>query len=193
MNDPKAAIPVGLALATAAVRGGTHLLLNEACARIALESLDGMRRSGRIRLYGFVLLPCRLEFLCRPVGADLDALLRQFDRHTSARMLAVLRRRGRTVLLQHLHQAGARNEAEASVWGKVASRPIPDAAHAERELARLHRLPAASPWNLAAAPGDYAYSSAGFYLDGRFTAIPVEDLRAEVARKDETGRAAEFR
>src|SRR4030043_1233243 len=84
---------------TAAVGGWKHLFANEACARIVFESLEHLGRTRKLALFAFALLPSHLNLLCRPLGGSIRMVVDRFTDFTAARMITVLKRRGRGPLM----------------------------------------------------------------------------------------------
>jgi putative transposase len=163
---------------TAAVGGWKHLFANEACARIVFDSLDHLRRTRKLELYAFALLPSHLMLLCRPVQGAVGRVLDGFADFTAARIAAVLRRRGRRPLMHYLFEKTGGGHG-APVWGRLEIREIASRGELVSALARIHNKPTAPEWRLAPKRSDYIYSSACFYDLGREPIIPVLDARKE--------------
>jgi hypothetical protein len=160
---------------TASIRNHRHLLVHEGCARIALQSLAWLRQRGGIELFGFVVVPSRLQFLCRPKIEEGKQLLARFEEFTSARITDMLRRAGRNFLVQSFYS----NQVKDSIWSEVRAEEVCSAESGWRQLDYMHRLPLAREWRLADAPEDYPLASACFYAAGRPAVIGVDDLRLE--------------
>jgi putative transposase len=163
---------------TAAVAGWKHLFANRACARILFDSLAHLGRTGKLRLYAFALLPSHLHLIGRPLGRGMPRLMEDFADFTAARMASALRRRGRGPLMHYLY-ARSDGRPGAPVWGELRLEEI----HSREKLAELltymHNKPLSTRWRLAVRRGDYQYSSACFYDEGREPIVPVADARKE--------------
>jgi putative transposase len=164
---------LGIYFVAACIRGGRHLLVHEGCARTALESLAWLRRRGCMDLFGFVMLPSRLHFLCRPKGTAMTELLSRFETFTTARMTEMLRRGGRHFLMQSFH-AEQRGD---SIWESLRAEAVATEGGAWAKLDYMHRLPLGREWQLAGTADEFPFSSACLYGNGRPPVIVVDDLR----------------
>ena len=175
---PHESAPQGCIYSTTLFVGGRkHLLTNESCIQIILDSLAWLCATGQLALFGFVLLPSHIHFLGRPLRREMRPLAESFAEFTAARMTAALRRRGRGPLLHYLHAQTPAPAPGAPIWGSVLVQPVADRDDALNLLARMHAKPASREWGLAAEPVAYLYSSACFYETGRPPILPVEDVR----------------
>jgi hypothetical protein len=165
----------------ATIRQRRHLLVHEGCARIALESLVWLRKRAGMELFGFVVLPSRLHFLCRLRTVALPQLLARFESFTTARMTAKLQQGRRNFLVQSFYADSEKD----SIWGGVRVQENLDARDGWERLMEMHQLPLASEWRLAETPEAYPLSSACFYAKGVSPVIPVDDFRVNLA-EDET-------
>ena len=179
MNKPGVASPEIIHFVTFIVGGRKHLLTNESCVRIVLNSLAWLCETRQLILYGFVLLPSHTHLLCRPVRKSIQSLAESFADFTAQRMITALRRRGRGPLLHYLHAKTPGDHPGAPIWGEVKIQSVGDSADALRKLDYMHRKPAADEWRLAEEPCAYPYSSACFYGAGRQPVLPIEDVRLE--------------
>jgi putative transposase len=173
-------LPQSFFFVTAAVGGWKHLFANEACARIVFDSLDHLRRTRKLELYAFALLPSHLMLLCRPAQGAVGRVLDGFADFTAARIAGVLRRRGRGPLMHYLHEKTGAGGPGAPIWGKLDLREIGTVGGLLAALERIHNKPTAPEWRLAPKRSEYVYSSACFYDLGREPIIPVLDARREV-------------
>jgi putative transposase len=163
---------------TAAVAGWKQLFANPACARIVFDSLAYLGRTRRLSVYAFVLLPSHLHLIGRPLGGGMQRRMEDFADFTAARMASVLRRRRRGPLMHYLHGKSDGGPG-APVWGGLRLQEIRSRDRLAELLEYMHNKPLANRWRLAARRGDYQYSSACFYDEGRVPIIPVADARAE--------------
>jgi putative transposase len=163
---------------TAAVAGWKQLFANPACARVVCDSLAHLSRNRRLALYAFVLLPSHLHMIGRPLGGGMRRRMEDFTDFTAARITSVLRRHRRGPLMHYLH-GRSKGGSGAPIWGELRLQEI----HSREKLAALleymHNKPLSNRWRLAARRGDYQYSSACFYDEGREPIIPVADARKE--------------
>jgi putative transposase len=164
----------------AAVVGWKRLFANEACARIVFDSLDHLTRTGKLALYAFALLPSHLNLLCRPQGGTIRKTVDGFTDFTASRMIWVLRRRGRGPLMHYLHDKSGGAGHGAPIWGEVRIEEVHTRGKCQSVLDLIHNKPVSAPWRLAAARGEYLYSSACFYDQGRQPILVVMDARREV-------------
>lgn len=162
---------------TLTVCGWKHLFVNEACARVVLDSLAWMSRTGQWILLGFVLLPSHLHLLIRPIRKSARAGAESFADFTAGRMVSILRKCGRHPLLHYLHSKGDAGKPGAPIWAEIRLREVKDPREALRLLDYMHNKPASGEWKLVSDRSGYLYSSACFYDRGEIPIIPVEDLR----------------
>lgn len=168
---------------TTIVRNHRHLLVHEGCARTALGALDFPRRRGEMELFGFVILPSRLHFHCRPRGEGMTRILARFETYTSSRMMNQLRRGHRTLLMQSFYSG----TQEESILGALHSEEVAKTDKEWMLLEAMHALPVSREWRLVESPESYPFSSACFYADGTTPAIPVNDFRSTVMRGEPAG------
>lgn len=179
MNQSERNLTEPMYFVTAAVGGWKHLFANEACARILFDSLAHLGRTRKLALYAFALLPSHLHLICRPVFGDMQRLIEGFADFTAARMISVLRRRGRGPLMHYLH-AKSGGGPGAPVWGDLRIEEVLGRGKLRSLLEYVHNKPVSAEWRLAATRSDYLYSSACFYDLGREPIIPVADARREI-------------
>jgi putative transposase len=179
MNQSEKPLSESLYFVTAAVGGWKHLFANEGCARILFDSLAHQCRTEKLVLYAFALLPSHLHLICRPLRGDIRRLLEGFADFTAARMIAVLRRRGRGPLMHYLH-AKSNGGPGSPIWGELRIQEIGGRGKLLALLDYLHNKPVSPEWRLAARRDEYLYSSACFYDLGREPVIPVRDARVEI-------------
>jgi hypothetical protein len=161
---------------TAIVGGWKHLFANEACARILFDSLAHLGRTRKLAVYAFALLPSHLHLICRPLAGGMRRQLEGFAEFTAARMISVLRRRGRGPLMHYLH-AKSPDGPGSPVWGELRIQEIAGRGKLHALLEYMHNKPVSAEWRLAARRDEYLYSSACFYDFGREPVIPVMDVR----------------
>jgi hypothetical protein len=176
MKEPSAEPQFNVYFLSFIVGGRKHLLTNEACAQAVLNSLAWLCQTGQILLYGYVLLPSCVYFLCRPVRKGIQSLADSLAEFTANRMVNVLRRRNRGPLMHYLVEKVPAGTSGAPVWGEVRIRAVRDGRDAMQVLEFMHRKPVMAEWRLASAPGEYLYSSACYYEDGRQPILEVEDI-----------------
>jgi putative transposase len=181
MNKPCENARNTIYLTTLTVGGRKHLLTNESCIQIILNSLSWMIETRQLVLFGFVLLPSHVLLLCRPLRREMQSLTESFAEFTANRMTAALRRRGRGPLLHYLHAKTPKATPGAPIWSgiKIQQATMPEDVF--RWLDLMHRKPVFPEWNLAPEPEAYLYSSAGFYATGRQAVLPLADVRLEFA------------
>lgn len=177
MNEPSAESRSNVYFLSFIVGGRKHLLTNEACLQAVLDSLAWLCRTGQIALYGYVLLPSGVYFLCRPMRKGIRPLADSLAEFTAGRMISILKRRKRGPLMHYLGEKVPAGKSGAPVWGEVRIRPLRGAQDALQVLAYIHQKPASDEWRLAASPEEYIYSSACFYRIGRQPILAVEDIR----------------
>jgi hypothetical protein len=179
MKKPSAESQSNVYFLSFLVGGRKHLLTNEACTQTVLDSLAWLCRTEQILLYGYVLLPSCVHILCRPVRKGIRPLADSFAEFTANRMVGALRRRKRGPLMHYLAEKTPAGPSGAPVGGEVRIRAVRDTRDALQTLDYMHRKPASAEWRLASTPGEYLYSSACFYQDGRRPILEVEDVRRE--------------
>jgi hypothetical protein len=80
--------------------------------------------------------------------------------------------------MHYLH-ARSNGGPGAPVWGDLRLQEVRTREKLEALLEYVHNKPLSAQWRLAVRRGDYQYSSACFYDEGREPVVPVADARKE--------------
>jgi REP element-mobilizing transposase RayT len=91
MTFPSLHIPGHLYLVTASVCGWKRLFVRRPYTDIALNSLDWLRKQGRMALFAFVLMPSHLHAIVQPKDRVIGHLVKDFGSYTAHEILKQLR------------------------------------------------------------------------------------------------------
>jgi putative transposase len=169
--------PTHLYFVTATIIEWKQLFTETAYANIVLNSLDWLRRNGRLMLFAFVLMPSHLHAIIKPEGRPIDSVIQDFGSFTAHELLKQLRADGRNDLLQLFHAERRDPRHQHSIWQDIQAKNVYSVGFLREKLEYIHNNPVDKQWHLVASRDDYHYSSACFYDRGEMTAIPVDDVR----------------
>ena len=172
--------PNHLYFLTTAALNHLHLFERDSTKRLLLDTLDWLRLTGRLKLYGFVIMPNHLHLLAQFSADDpLPAVVRDYKKHCADRLLRQLRLEANTAVLDRLGtQVGNSERLRYHVWDEgYNAKDVVSEAFLLQKLEYIHNNPCQPHWHLAEAPADYLWSSARFYLTEEPGIIPVDDVR----------------
>jgi len=169
--------PTHLYFVTATICGWKHLFAEPVYADIVLDSLDWLRREGRMVIFAFVLMPSHLHTILKPERRAISSILSNFGSYTAHALLKQLRHDERTDLLQFFHEQRRDQRHQHSIWQDIQAKNVYSMQFLLQKLEYIHNNPIAKEWSLVKERTDYLYSSACFYDRGTTPKIEVEDVR----------------
>jgi putative transposase len=151
---------------TATILNWNKLLLENKYKEIILNSLSFLIKNGRIKLFGFVIMPNHIHLLWRiEKNFKREDVQRDFMKYTSQQILFDLKNNNSNILSDFCvnakdrkHQIWERNPLSIDLYSTEVL---------EQKLNYIHFNPLQEKWNLANSPEDYFYSSARFYELGK--------------------------
>ena len=162
---------------TAAVCGWKRLFDTPTYADIVLNSLDWLRRNGRMSLFAFVLMPSHLHAIVKPRDRSIADLLQDFGSFTAHEIIRLLKRDGRADLLDFFRAQRRDARHQHSIWQDIQAKNVHSPEFLREKLDYIHNNPLAKEWQLAETRSDYRYSSACFYDEGVKPIVEVDDVR----------------
>jgi hypothetical protein len=86
--------------------------------------------------------------------------------------------KGNTKVLDVLKKEGEKVKQEYNVWEDgYYARDVFSEEFLQQKMDYIHHNLCQPQWKLVESPEQYVWSTAGFYLDGRPTIIPIDDMR----------------
>lgn len=148
------------------------LLFEEKFNQIVVNSLKHLHAKGKIKIYGFVIMPNHIHILWKmvePNGKEMPYA--SFQKFTAHAFQKELRQKNASLLAAFEVDEP---ERKYRFWQRdPLAIPVNSKLIAEQKLDYLHLNPLQGHWNLAKRPEDYFYSSAKYYenLDQPFNFI----------------------
>jgi REP element-mobilizing transposase RayT len=154
----------------------THLFTSDLAKRLIVDSLDCMRLRGRLRLCCFVVMPNHVHLVVQCTASDpLAAVLRDFKKHTSERLIRQFRAHSNRRMLDTLAEHGRPHKQQHKVWENgYDARDVFSPGFLREKMTYIHNNPCQPHWHLAEHPEDYAWSSARYYLLDEAAIIPLD-------------------
>ena len=150
-------------------------------AEIVLNSLSWMQEQKRLLLFAFAIMPTHIHLLIKPENQSISETVQQFGSFTAHEILKKVREDGKTEWLTTFEQERRDPRHKHSIWQDIQAKNIFSMAVLEQKMEYIHQNPIAKDWKLAANRADYAYSSAGYYDDGRKPIIEITDINEWLA------------
>ena len=148
---------------TATILEWKHLLKPDKYKDIVVGSLKFLVQNGRIKLFGFVLMPNHIHIIWQMrenvKSADVQ---RDFLKYTAQQMKFDLQQNHPAVLEKFRVKLKDRSYKIWEHW--PLSVPLWSSKVLEQKLDYIHRNPVQEKWQLANLPENYFYSSARYYL-----------------------------
>jgi putative transposase len=153
---------IDLYFTTATVRDWKHLFGVDRYKQILIDSLAFLARERCVQVYAFVIMPNHFHLVWQLVGAqDLPRVQQRLLKFVAQQIKFDLLERHPDLLEQYKVQ---RKDRQYQFFKeRPLSVPIYSDAVAQQKIEYVHRNPLQPRWALAAAPEDYAWSSAAFY------------------------------
>jgi putative transposase len=176
--------PEHLYFITTTAAGHLKLFERDVAKRLILDALDWLRLSGRLKIYGFVIMPNHLHCLAQFQADDpLAAVIRDFKRHCADRLLRQLQVEQNEAALKRLAAKPTdKGKSHHRVWDAgYNAKDAVSQAFLLQKLEYIHNNPCQPRWRLSESPAGYIWSSARFYLTDEPSIIPVDDVRQLLA------------
>jgi REP element-mobilizing transposase RayT len=150
---------------TATILRWQHLLKDDNCKQIILDSFQWLVNEGKCKVYAFVIMPNHIHLIWKISDGyprkEVQAAFFSFTGHEFKKYLKV---NDRTTLEQHYV-----NDADRfyQFWERDSlAKECFTENFLMQKLEYIHKNPCVPHWNLATIPEDYKWSSASFYLLG---------------------------
>ncbi len=176
--------PANLYFITTSAVKRASIFQRDVIKRILVDSLNFMRVSGWIKLYGFVIMPNHIHILVQFLnGRKLADVIREFKKHTARQVIRQYQAEKNQAALNFLKAAGARaGGQDFKVWESgYDARDVFSFDFLRQKLDYIHSNPCQLRWALADEPQDYVWSSARFYMLDAPAVIAVDDVRELLA------------
>lgn len=150
---------------TDTVKDWRHVFRDKNYIRIVLSSLKNLVERGKVRVYGFVIMPNHLHLIWEMLnlnGKEFPSA--SFNKFTSHVIIKGISCSDPNALKAFRVGEGDRN---FRLWQRDPLAILLDTREKlEQKLNYMHLNPLQSHWNLAKDPVDYQWSSARFYEEG---------------------------
>ena len=180
-------IPGHLYFVTAAIVGRKKILSDPAIAGIVLETLDFLRKEGRMRLFSYVIMPEHLHLIVLPLEYNgkkqtISDLMRDFKKFTSKRIIEKLKEQKRESLLNFFFKsAKAYKRQMYKVWqDSFFDENVFTQDFLNQKIQYIHYNPVRK--GMVDEPEDYSLSSArNFVFEGEGV-LELDELGADGLR-----------
>lgn len=151
---------------TATILRWQHLLADDYCKQVIVDSLQWLHRNERCTIHAFVIMPNHIHLLWRIQNKfarrEVQGALLSFTAH---KFRDYLSETSKPKLLQHVvadkdraFQFWERDAMVKECWSET---------FLLQKLHYIHNNPCQPHWKLAALPEEYKWSSAQFYFSGK--------------------------
>ena len=152
---------------TATILQWKHLLKDDKCKQIVLNSMKFLVEAKRVTIYSFVIMPNHIHLIWQiHKGDSLSKVQQSFLKYTAQQIKSYLAEKNPTLLEEcrvdaadRAYQIWERNPLSIDLF----SHPV-----LMQKLDYIHNNPVQAKWLLAELPEGYRWSSAGFYLTGNY-------------------------
>jgi putative transposase len=160
----------------------SHALLfqRDIIKRLVVDSLDCLRIQKRLKLFCYVIMPNHTHLIMQFTANDpLSDVIRDFKKVVADRLVRQLRAEKNEKALEWLAaQVERPDKQNHKVWEDgYNAKDIVSTEFLHQKMDYIHNNPCQPHWNLSAAPADYTWSSARFYLTDEPCIIPIDDAR----------------
>ena len=163
MTFPSFHDPTHLYFITATIVDWKNLFITPKYTNIPLNSLASMQQQKRILLFAFVVMPCHLHAIIKPVSDSIGAIVQQFGSFTAHAIMKQLRADHQKELLTLFQQKKRDPRHDHSIWQDIQAKNIYSPEVLWQKMEYIHQNPVAKEWKLVEGKADYLYSSAGYY------------------------------
>ena len=163
---------------TATIVNWKNLLKPDKYKQIILGSLKHLVRYNRVVLYAYVIMPNHIHILWRILEPNiLSDVKRDFLKFCSQKIKFDLEENHPEVLNYFLSK---RKDRQYQFWqDRSYNTPLHNRDVVIQKLNYIHNNPLSKKWKLVAAPEDYLYSSAKFYLQGSVHESCITHINAD--------------
>ena len=141
-----------------------HVLKNDTCKDIIIDSLNFLVNKGRVKVYAFVIMPNHIHLIWQiQEGFILKDVQRDFLKYTGQQIKYWLKNNHPQFLEQfkvdfkdRKYQFWKRNALSIPLWSIEVL---------EQKLDYIHNNPIQEKWKLSELAEEYKYSSANFYFN----------------------------
>lgn len=172
--------PAHLYFVTTTAANHARLFQRDIIKRLVVDMLDCVRVQKRMKLFCFVIMPNHIHFIAQFTAEDGVAdVLRDFKKIVAERLIRQLKAEKNEQALAWLAaQVDRPDKQHYKVWDDgYNAKDIVSVEFLHQKMNYIHNNPCQPHWNLSAAPADYIWSSARFYLTDEPCLIPIDDAR----------------
>jgi len=148
--------------------------------QILVDSLSHLHKSGKIKLYAFVVMPNHIHWISRfACDPGLSGSVRDFKKFTARQIVQKYQFEINSQALSMLEkEARSIRDQQYKVWEDgFDARDIFSTNFLRQKVDYIHQNPCQSRWRLVTSPEEYPWSSAAFYLANRPAIIDLDDVR----------------
>jgi len=174
-------IPGHLYFVTTTVIGRKEILSNTPIAKIILQSLDFLRKDGRIKLFSYVIMPDHLHLVILPLeykgrNQTISDLMRDFKKFTSKRIIEKLKEHKREALLSFFSRSAKAYRGQMyKVWEEgFFDENIYTQDFLNQKIQYIHHNPVKK--GLVKEPEDYPFSSAKNFISKGKSFLEIDEL-----------------
>lgn len=143
-----------------------HLLADDDCKQICIDSWKYLAEKGLIKIYGYVIMPNHIHLLWMMDGLNgKESPAGSFAKFTAHRFKQLLLQKSELALLPY---QSTKTDRKFQFWKRD---PLAISITSKKALLQkldyIHINPVREKWNLADLPENYRWSSAAFYLTGK--------------------------
>jgi REP element-mobilizing transposase RayT len=147
---------------TATINSWQRLLWSDRYKDVIVDSLNFLSESGRIEVFGFVIMPTHIHFIWKM----LDFMAKEtawvsFLKYTAHTFRKMLIENGEPELIPY--KVATTNKKHEFWQPNSLAVPVNTRKKAFQKLEYIHDNPIKDYWRLARDPSDYFYSSASYY------------------------------
>ena len=172
--------PDHLYFVTTTATNHARLFQRDIIKRLIVDSLDCLRIQKRLKLFCFVIMPNHTHLIGQFAAADpLSDVVRDFKKIVADRIIRQLKAEKNEKALEWLAaQVERPDKQNYKIWDDgYNAKDIVSAEFLQQKMDYIHSNPCQPHWNLSAAPAEYIWSSARFYLTKEPCIIPIDDAR----------------
>ena len=147
---------------TATINKWLHVLGNDECKEIILDSLKYLVKNNAVDIYSFVIMPNHIHLVWRIIEiSNVKDVQLSFMKFTAQKLKFWLEENDSELLSQlkvekkdRIYQIWQRNPLAVEIYNPLVC---------EQKMEYIHNNPCQGKWNLADEPVNYKYSSSSFY------------------------------
>jgi putative transposase len=166
---------------TASLINWLPLFTDRNYAMIVLEHLEWLRTKKKILLFAFVVMPSHLHLLIKPIDESIGKTLQSFGSFTAHKIIKELKKENQINILNILHEQRRDKRGHYSVWQEIHSENVFSEGFLIQKMEYIHSNPVSSKEELVKNRGDYLFSSAVYYDEGKSSIIKIDDINDYLA------------